>query len=190
MQLSLFHLVLLSSSIFAPLTLCISPISLNPALQAGGDPLHVPVCTEPGGYDLYICARLITAMKRLPYYNSRMVWSEYATGDGKLPATFHYDDPAGRRGCHLSLYLYEPGTPRTAYERFSLDEVQTDFNNVYFECLRAKGLGGHVRLGFVGNVAALLGPFPDHNSLTLPGSGAPTANPNLHTVNLTSMADS
>lgn len=57
--------------------------------------------------------------------------------------------------------LYEPGIPKTAKETFSLEQEQTDLNNIYFECLRKKRVGGFNRIGFLGNVAALLGPKMD-----------------------------
>ncbi|KAL8804506.1 MAG: hypothetical protein Q9182_002513 [Xanthomendoza sp. 2 TL-2023] len=88
----------------------------------------------------------------------RPIWSEYATGDGHLPAVLYLSDKARQRQCFLTLDLYEPGVPVTAKERFSLKDEQNEFNNIYFECLKAKRVGGLNRIGFMGNVAAWLGP--------------------------------
>ncbi len=149
-------LALLSASVLVPSSLCALPVPPNPSLSM--PPIHVPIChREPGGFDLYICARLLTALKNLPYYKKREIWAEYASGDGHLPAIFSFED-AQQRSCHLSMDLYEPGIPKTAKETFSLEQEQTDLNNIYFECLRKHGVGGFNRIGFLGNVAALLGP--------------------------------
>lgn len=51
--------------------------------------------------------------------------------------------------------------PLTAKERFSLKEELHEFNNVYFECLKKKQVGGLNRIGLLGNVAAWLGPRLD-----------------------------
>lgn len=158
-------LTLLSSSTFIPFSLCAPPVLPDASLQINPAPIHVPVCrVQPGGFDTYMCARLLTTLKNLPYYQVREIWAEYATGDGHLPAVFSYGDPSGQRKCFLSLDLYEPGVPITASERFSLQEEQTDINNIYFECLKAKGRGGFNRIGFLGNVAAMLGPRLDTSS--------------------------
>lgn len=89
--------------------------------------------------------------------------------------------------------LYEPGVPVTATERFSLQEEQTDLNNIYFECLRAKGVGGFNRIGFLGNVAALLGPRLDSKSPWLAHFKGMAANgtdsDTVHTIDLTPFAD-
>ncbi|KAL9598781.1 MAG: hypothetical protein Q9219_004279 [cf. Caloplaca sp. 3 TL-2023] len=150
--------ILLSTSILIPLTFgAPASVSTNPTLNAA--PIHVPVCLgDPGGYDLLVCARLLAALKNLPYYDMQEVWSEYSRGDGHLPAIFSLQDRSGWRSCHLSMDLYEPGIPRTAKERFSLEQVQTDLVNVYWECLKARGEGGFNRIGLLGNIAAVLGP--------------------------------
>ena len=149
---------LLSSSVLVSLSLSAPPpVTADHSLTM--PPIHVPFCLrEPGHFDLFICARLLTALRNLPYYRKQEIWSEYVSGDGHLPAVFSYQDPSGERTCYLSMDLYEPGIPRTAKERFSLDQVQTDLNNIYFECLKAKGKGGFNRIGYLGNVAAFLGP--------------------------------
>ncbi|KAL9018538.1 MAG: hypothetical protein Q9185_004139 [Variospora sp. 1 TL-2023] len=125
-----------------------------------GTPIHQPICREkPGGYDLLMCARLLTALKNLDYYYHIKIWGAHVEGDGHLPATFTFEDrQQPSSSCHLSLDLFEPGVPKTAIERFSLYDVHTDLNNIYFECLKKYGVGGFSRLGFLGNVAALLGP--------------------------------
>lgn len=154
-------LTFVSNSLLINLTLC-APASIltNPTINQV--PIHVPICLEkPGGYDLVVCARLLVALKKLPYYYDEEIWSEFAQGDGHLPAIFLYQDQYSPRSCHLSMDLYEPGIPKTAKERFSLARVHTDINNIYFECLKAKRVGGFNRIGFLGNVAALLGPSLD-----------------------------
>ncbi|KAL8808248.1 MAG: hypothetical protein Q9223_007004 [Gallowayella weberi] len=152
-------LLLASNSFFVPFSSCAPPASPNPALQQGPAPLHVPVCLDrPGGYDLFVCARLLATLKNLDYYSYPKIWSEYATGDGHLPAVFYLSDRARLRQCSLTLDLYEPGVPVTAKERFSLKDEQNEFNNIYFECLKAKRVGGLNRIGLMGNVAAWLGP--------------------------------
>ena len=151
-------------SILSPLSLCAPPVVENAALQSRADPLraaplHVPVCEpQPGRFDLFVCARLLATLKNLPYYQQREIWSFYARGEGHLPAVFSLSDRSGQRQCFLTLDLYEPGVPQTAKETFSLKEEQHEFNNIYFECLKNRGLGGFDRIGFFGNVAAFLGP--------------------------------
>ena len=54
--------------------------------------------------------------------------------------------------------LYEPGTPQTAYEEFSLADEQADLNGIYFQCLKRSGAPGFARIGRWGYVSALLGP--------------------------------
>ena len=158
-------LVSVSISFLAPLSQCAPPIPPSLALQPGAAPLHVPVCEQqPGGFDLIVCARLLVALKNLPYYQQREIWSEYARGDGHLPAVFSLSDSSRQRQCFLTMDLYEPGVPRTAVERFSLREEQHEFNNIYFECLRAQQKGGFNRIGLLGNVAAWLGPRLDSNN--------------------------
>ncbi|KAL8841336.1 MAG: hypothetical protein Q9170_000966 [Blastenia crenularia] len=181
------YLSLSTSFILLQLSLCAPPIT-HPALTAA--PIHVPVCrADPGGFDLFICARLLSALKNLPYYTVQEVWAEYARGDGHLPAIFSYQDQSGQRSCYLSMDLYEPGIPKTAKERFSLEKVQTDLNNIYFECLKAKGKGGFNRIGLFGNVAALLGPALDANNPLLGHFQGLKANVNgsseVHTIDLT-----
>ncbi|KAL8695345.1 MAG: hypothetical protein Q9218_000104 [Villophora microphyllina] len=136
-----------------------------------------------------MCARLLLTLKNLPYYRIREVWAEYARGDGHLPAVFSYGDPSGWRQCFLSMDLYEPGTPFTAHEKFSLQEEQTDLNNIYFECLKAKSKGGFNRIGFLGNVAALLGPKLSRDSPALQYFKSMAANgtdlKNVRTIDLT-----
>ncbi|KAI4241622.1 MAG: hypothetical protein L6R40_004455 [Gallowayella cf. fulva] len=154
--------LLASISIFAPLSVCAPPNPPNLALQQGPAPIHQPVCLDqPGGYDLFVCARLLASLKNLPYFPYTIIWSEYATGDGRLPAVFYLSDTARKRQCFLTLDLYEPGVPLTAKERFSLKEELHEFNNVYFECLKKKQVGGLNRIGLLGNVAAWLGPRLD-----------------------------
>lgn len=189
MRLPSLALGLLSSSILVSLSFCAPPPStVGPTLTA--PPIHVPICRkDPGGFDLYICARLLTSLKNLAYYDVQEVWSEYARGDGHLPAVFSYQDQSGERSCYLSMDLYEPGIPKTATERFSLEQVQSDLNNIYFECLRAKGVGGFNRIGLLGNIAALLGPKLDTNNPLLAHvkgtDGNETDAANIHTVDLT-----
>ncbi|KAI4124488.1 MAG: hypothetical protein LQ338_004780 [Usnochroma carphineum] len=185
-------LTLLSSSILVPPSLCAPPQVADPSTLAM-PPIHVPICRrEPGGFDLYICARLLSALKNLPYYKVREIWGEYERGEGHLPAVFSFEDRQ-QRSCHLSMDLYEPGVPVTATERFSLQEEQTDLNNIYFECLRAKGVGGFNRIGFLGNVAALLGPRLDSKSPWLAHFKGMAANgtdsDTVHTIDLTPFAD-
>ncbi|KAL8722782.1 MAG: hypothetical protein Q9225_000793 [Loekoesia sp. 1 TL-2023] len=85
--------------------------------------------------------------------------------------------------------LYEPGIPKTATEKFSLEQVQSDLNNIYFECLRAKGVGGFNRIGLLGNVAALLGPKMDTDNPLLAHvkgmDGNETDAANVQTIDLT-----
>lgn len=194
MRLPSLALTLLSSSILIPSLLCApaSPVSPNPSLSM--PPIHVPIChRDPGGFNLFICARLLTALQNLPYYHHRKVWSEYASGDGHLPAAFFYED-AQKRSCHLSMDLYEPGIPITAKETFSLEEQQTDFNNLYFECLRKHGVGGFNRIGFLGNVAALLGPKLEPSGPWISLFKGMVANgteaTNIRTIDLTPFGDS
>lgn len=186
---------LLFGCLMVPLSLCAPPISPGLDTQAGVAPIHVPVClSQPGGYDLFICAKLLTALRNLPYYQVREIWAEYSRGDGHLPAVFFYrdpSDPSGQRQCSLSMDLYEPGVPVTAHETFSLREEQTDFNNIYFECLKRKGSGGLNRIGFLGNVAALLGPKLGMNSPELRYFQGMAANgtdaKNVRTIDLTTV---
>ncbi|KAL9006387.1 MAG: hypothetical protein Q9188_000861 [Gyalolechia gomerana] len=189
MLLPSLSLPLLSSFGLLQLSLCAPAfVPLNPTVK--DVPIHQPICRrDPGGFDLVICARLLTALKNLPYYYDTKIWSEYATGDGHLPAIFSYQDRSGTRSCHLSMDLYEPGIPKTAKERFSLERVQTDLNNIYFECLKAKGVGGFNRIGLLGNVAALLGPSLDTNNVLLGPFRGLSANQteaqNVRTIDLT-----
>ncbi|KAI4097125.1 MAG: hypothetical protein LQ348_000066 [Seirophora lacunosa] len=155
MRLPSLTLSILSSFILVLPSLGASPQSPGSALTS---PLHVPQCLEhPGGYERLICARLLLALKNLDYYGQRKVWSRFVTGDGHLPAVFSFED-AQRRSCYLSMDLYEPGVPKSAKEIFSLEQEQTDFNNIYHECIKSYGAGGYNRLGLFGNVAAQLGP--------------------------------
>ncbi|KAL8767132.1 MAG: hypothetical protein Q9209_006295 [Squamulea sp. 1 TL-2023] len=194
MRLFSHALLLTSLSILAPLSLCAPPKPPGLALQPGAAPLHVPVCEEqPGGFDLLVCARLLVALKNLPYYQQREIWSEYARGDGHLPAIFSLADRSRQRQCFLTMDLYEPGVPITANERFSLREEQHEFNNIYFECLRAKQRGGFNRIGFLGNVAAFLGPRLDSDSPLLANFKGLSANRNeansIRTIDLTPFSD-
>ncbi|KAL8873818.1 MAG: hypothetical protein Q9174_000776 [Haloplaca sp. 1 TL-2023] len=149
----------LTSVALIPFSLCAPAVNQATSLLIDQAPLHVPVChAKPGGYDLFVCARLLTALKNLPYYQTQEIWAERTSGDGHLPAVFTYGDRSGQRQCFLTLDLYEPGTPRIATEKFSLQEEQADLNNIYFDCLKAKGTGGYNRLGQGGKVVALLGP--------------------------------
>ncbi|KAL8640592.1 MAG: hypothetical protein Q9228_002503 [Teloschistes exilis] len=190
MQLPPLLLTILGGCLFVPLSLCAPPINPGFDTQVRVAPIHVPVClSQPGGYDLFICAKLLTALRNLPYYQAREIWAEYTRGDGHLPAVFSYSDPSGQRQCSLTMDLYEPGVPVTAHETFSLREEQTDFNNIYFECLRSKGMGGFNRIGFLGNVAALLGPKLGRNSPALRYFKGMAANgtdaKNVRTIDLT-----
>ncbi|KAL8942366.1 MAG: hypothetical protein Q9211_001427 [Gyalolechia sp. 1 TL-2023] len=185
---------LLSSFVLLQLSLC-APVLVTVNPTSNDVPIHQPIChREPGGFDLVICARLLVALKNLPYYYDTKIWSEYATGDGHLPAIFSYQDRSGTRSCHLSLDLYEPGIPKTAKERFSLERVQTDINNIYFECLKAKGVGGFNRIGFLGNVAALLGPSLNTYNAQWAHSQRPGANQtdaqNVRMIDLTPYEES
>ena len=153
-------LLFASTSILAPLSLCAGPLlrGAGPDIP-GAAPLHVPICEPQGGpFDLYVCARLLTNLRNLPYYQQRQSWSERAGGEGHLPAIFSLSDRTRQRQCFLTLDLYEPGVPLTAKEIFSLSEEQHELNNIYFECLKAKGQSGFNRIGFFGNIAAFLGP--------------------------------
>ncbi|KAL8684068.1 MAG: hypothetical protein Q9186_000099 [Xanthomendoza sp. 1 TL-2023] len=190
-------LLFATTSIFAPLSSCAPPNSPNLALQQGPAPLHVPTCLDrPGGYDLFVCARLLSTLKNLDYYSFPKIWSELAAGDGHLPAVLFLSDKTQRRQCFLTLDLYEPGVPATAKERFSLKEEQNEFNNIYFECLKAKGLGGLNRIGYFGNVAAWLGPrlqrdnpsaahFKNFRSIT----GNETEAKNVHMIDMAAFDD-
>ncbi|KAL8941207.1 MAG: hypothetical protein Q9216_002384 [Gyalolechia sp. 2 TL-2023] len=159
--------LLLSSFVLLQLSLCApASVSANPAIN--GVPIHVPICRKDrGGFDRLVCARLLVALKNLPYYYDVKIWSDYATGDGHLPAVFSFVDRSGTRSCYLTMDLYEPGIPKTAKERFSLEQVQTDLNNIYHECIKTQGVGGFNRIGLVGNVAALLGPSLGVNNALL-----------------------
>ncbi|KAI4284511.1 MAG: hypothetical protein L6R38_001333 [Xanthoria sp. 2 TBL-2021] len=194
----LFSLALLfaSTSILAPLSLCAGPIIPDLSLQPGAAPLHVPICEpQAGRFDLYVCARLLSALKNLPYYQQRQIWSEYTRGEGHLPAVFSLSDRSRQRQCFLTMDLYEPGVPLTAKETFSLREEQHEFNNIYFECLKAKGLGGFNRIGFLGNIAAFLGPRVDLDNPLLANFRSLSANNGtginkVSIVDVTDLADS
>ncbi|KAL8735567.1 MAG: hypothetical protein Q9166_000736 [cf. Caloplaca sp. 2 TL-2023] len=188
-------LLFLGTTVFAPLSLCAPANPPNPALQPGAAPIHVPVClNQPGGFDLYVCARLLTSLKNLPYYRQREIWAEYVAGDGHLPAVFSLSDTSRRRQCFLTMDLYEPGIPVTAKEVFSLQEEQQDFNNIYFECLRPKRSGGFNRIGYLGNVAAFLGPRLNMDNPLLAHFKTMSANGtdanDVRHIDLTPLADS
>ncbi|KAL8970753.1 MAG: hypothetical protein Q9183_001370 [Haloplaca sp. 2 TL-2023] len=159
MQTHTLNSALMGGLALIPFSLCAPFIDPGTSLLVDQAPLHVPVCdVQPGGFDLFVCARLLTALKNLPYYQTQEIWAERTTGDGHLPAIFAYGDKSGQRQCFLSMDLYEPGTPRIATEKFSLQQEQTDLNDIYFECLKPKGTGGFNRLGQGGKVVAFLGP--------------------------------
>lgn len=191
MVLHFLSLTILSSLLLHELSLC-APASVltnptNPTINPV--PIHVPICLDhPGGYDLLVCARLLVALKKLPYYYDEEIWSEFVKGDGHLPAIFSLQDQYSPRSCHLSMDLYEPGIPKTAKERFSLARVHVDLTNIYFECLKTKRVGGFNRIGFLGNVAALLGPSLDPNNPLLAHFQGLSANQtNLQSVHMINM---